>query len=88
MSVSGIAKLPLRPVAFSTMGEQIPQASVRFRSDGKGKFTVTFRDSRQNFIKIGHALIALLLAWLGGLVSRRLAAAQPALENWSAGAIS
>jgi hypothetical protein len=28
--------------------------------------------SPENFVKIGHSLLALLLAWLGGLLSRRL----------------
>jgi hypothetical protein len=37
-----------------------------------GQFVLTFRGSSANFIRIGHSLFALLMAWLGGRLARRL----------------
>ena len=37
------------------------------------KWLPGWRGSTMNFVKIGHSLIALLLAWLGGIMSVRLA---------------
>jgi hypothetical protein len=37
-----------------------------------GQLVVSFRGSSANFIRIGHSLLALLVAWLGGLISRCL----------------
>ena len=37
--------------------------------------------SPENFVKIGHSLIALVLAWCGGMLSRRLSWASGAAES-------
>ena len=37
-----------------------------------GKLLGTWGSSVENFTKIGHSWLALLAAWLGGLLSRRL----------------
>jgi hypothetical protein len=37
-----------------------------------GQLVVAFRGSSANFIRIGHSLLALLVAWLGGRLSRGL----------------
>jgi hypothetical protein len=37
-----------------------------------GQLVVAFRGSSANFIRIGHSLLALLIAWLGGLLARGL----------------
>ena len=39
---------------------------------GSGFQLTKWGGSTENFVKIGHSLLALLLAWLGGLVSRAL----------------
>jgi hypothetical protein len=37
-----------------------------------GNLFTRWGSSTENFVKIGHSLLALLLAWIGGIVSRRL----------------
>jgi hypothetical protein len=37
--------------------------------------------SEENFVKIGHCLVTLWLAWLGGLLSRRLARVSTPIEG-------
>jgi hypothetical protein len=38
-------------------------------------------NSPENFVTIGHSLIALLLAWLGGILSRRLSSRPRAMDR-------
>jgi hypothetical protein len=46
--------------------------SVKIWSATTGKLASGWGGTTQNFIRIGHSLLALLAAWSGGLLSRRL----------------
>ena len=48
------------------------------------KLLVGFSGASENFIRIGHSLFALLAAWLGGLLSRRLYRSKRSSEPTSA----
>jgi hypothetical protein len=45
-----------------------------------GNLLTTWGSSTENFVKIGHSLLALLLAWLGAMLSRRLSLASNLAE--------
>jgi hypothetical protein len=45
---------------------------VRIWSTTTGKLLWSGRGTTENFMRIGHSLCALTLAWLGGKLSRRL----------------
>jgi hypothetical protein len=48
------------------------KGSVQFSIASNGLQLTRWGGSTENFVNIGHSLLALLLAWLGGLVSRWL----------------
>ncbi len=56
---------------FATMHS----GSVRVWNATTGKPLTVWGGTPENFVKIGHTFIALLLAWVGGMLSRRLARA-------------
>jgi hypothetical protein len=65
----------IQAVAFSPSGNQVAGASsgvVRLWDAATGKLLQGWGGTTENFVNIGHSLIALLVAWLGGLLSRRL----------------
>jgi len=63
-------------VAFSQQGSLEPGTSnsgtVRLWSATTGRLLVSGSGTTENFIHIGHSLFALILAWLGGKLSRSL----------------
>ena len=62
-------------IAFNSTGTQLAtmnNGSVRVWNAATGKPLSWWGGSPENFVKIGHTFIALLLAWLGGILSRRL----------------
>jgi hypothetical protein len=59
---------PAQPVTLSVNGN----SSARIWTLNSGNLLTAWGSSTENFVKIGHSLLALLLAWLGGLLSRRL----------------
>ncbi len=63
-------------IAFRPSGNPLAavnNGSVRVWNVTNGKLVVGWGGSVENFVKIGHTWIALLLAWFGGMLSRRLA---------------
>jgi hypothetical protein len=62
-------------LAFSPDGRRIASSSqgrVGLWDAATGRLLATIPGTTENFIRIGHSLFALLAAWAGGLVSRRL----------------
>ena len=49
------------------------KGSIRLWSAATGKLLAGWGESGENFVKIGHCLVALSLGWFGGMISRRLA---------------
>ncbi len=71
----GVANSLPQALAFSPNGTSLGvqgQGSVRVWNVGSGKLMTGWGGSQENFVKIGHTLIALVLAWSGGMLSRRL----------------
>jgi hypothetical protein len=65
----------VQAVAFSPQGDQIATSSlgtVRLWDATTGRLLGGWAGTTESFVKIGHSLIALLVGWLGGLLSRRL----------------
>jgi hypothetical protein len=61
--------------AFSPSGTQVAvggQQAVRLWDTSTGKLLGVWGSSTANFVRIGHSWLALFLAWLGGILSRRL----------------
>jgi WD40 repeat protein len=62
-------------VAFSPQGTMLAssnQGVVRLWDASTGKLLWGWGGTTENFIRIGHSLLALALAWLGGKLSRYL----------------
>jgi hypothetical protein len=68
--------LTVRSVASSPDGTRLAASNnsggLRIWSTAPGKFLFTSTGTIENFVRIGHSLFALILAWLGGKLSRRL----------------
>jgi hypothetical protein len=65
----------VQAVAFSPQGNQIATSSlgtVRLWDATTGRLLGGWAGTTENFVRIGHSLIALLAGWFGGLLSRRL----------------
>jgi hypothetical protein len=65
----------LQAVAFSPQGNQLAttnQGQVKIWDVATGKVLRSSGGTTENFVRIGHALFALMLGWFGGLLSRRL----------------
>jgi hypothetical protein len=61
--------------AFSTSGGTLAAnqpGAVRFWSAGTGPLLAVPNGTTENFVRIGHSLIALIMAFFGGHLSRRL----------------
>jgi hypothetical protein len=64
-----------RRLAFSADGRRLAASgngTVRIWDAATGRLLSGWSGTTENFIRIGHSLFALLAAWLGGLLSRRL----------------
>jgi hypothetical protein len=77
LSVSGgtSAKSQIQAIAFSPSGNQVAGSGsgvVRLWNATTGKLLQGWGGTTENFVNIGHSFIALLVGWLGGLLSRRL----------------
>jgi hypothetical protein len=62
-------------VAFSPDGNRLATSSpgtVRLWDVTTGRLLGGWAGTTENFVRIGHSLIALLAGWFGGLLSRRL----------------
>jgi hypothetical protein len=62
-------------VAFSLDGLKVGTSSrgvVRVWDAATGKLLSGWGGTTEHFVRIGHSLIALIAAWIGGLLSRRL----------------
>jgi hypothetical protein len=62
-------------VAFSPDGNRLATSSpgtVRLWDATTGRLLGGWAGTTENFVRIGHSLIALLAGWFGGLLSRRL----------------
>jgi hypothetical protein len=65
----------IQNVALSVDGKQpatTDQGQVRIWDVATGKLLAGWGGTTENFVRIGHSLLTLLAAWLGGLLSRRL----------------
>ena len=63
-SASGSPSNQVQSIAFTAVGNQ--------RDVNTGRLLGGWSGSTENFIRIGHSLLALLAGWLGGQLSRRL----------------
>ena len=45
---------------------------MRLRDSTTGRLLGGWSGSTENFVRIGHSLFSLIIAWFGGLLSRRL----------------
>ena len=74
---SGSSNTQLSTLALSPSGSQLAtgssNGSVQVWDLSNANFPATWGGAPENFVRIGHTLFALLLAWIGGIVSRRLA---------------
>jgi hypothetical protein len=59
-------------------GGPVSTTSLTF---GSGTLFTSWGSSPENFVKIGHSLLALFLAWLGGMLSRRLSRAPSVVDS-------
>jgi hypothetical protein len=62
-------------IALSATGTQLggwSTGSAWIWDAATGRFFAVPPGAAENFVKIGHTFITLLLAWLGGILSRRL----------------
>jgi WD40 repeat protein len=65
----------VQEVAFSPDGTRLATSSlgtVRLWDATTGRLLIGWAGTTENFVRIGHSLIALLAGWFGGLLSRRL----------------
>ena len=65
----------VQAVAFSLDGNRLATSSrrtVRLWDATTGRLLGGWAGTTENFVRIGHSLIALLAGWFGGLLSRRL----------------
>jgi WD40 repeat protein len=73
---TGNSTQPVTKVTFSTNGDvlasSVSSGNMRIWSMGAGRLLWSANGSAENFVRIGHSLFALILAWLGGSLSRRL----------------
>jgi hypothetical protein len=74
----------IQAVAFAPSGNQVATTSsgvVKLWNVGTGKLLQGWGGTTENFVNIGHSLVALVLAWLGGMLSRRLCASARPVET-------
>jgi hypothetical protein len=74
-TVSGAPANQVQAVAFSPQGNQLATSSlgtVRLWDATTGRLLGGWAGTTENFVRIGHSLLALLAGWFGGLLSRRL----------------
>jgi WD40 repeat protein len=72
---SGTPGNQVQAVAFSPQGNQLATSglgTVRLWDVTTGRLVGGWGGTTENFIRIGHSLLALLVGWLGGLLSRRM----------------
>ena len=72
---SGTPGNQVQAVAFSPQGNRLATSSpgtVRLWDAATGRLLGGWAGTTENFVRIGHSLLALLTGWLGGLLSRRL----------------
>jgi hypothetical protein len=65
----------VQAVAFSPQGNQLATPSpgtIKLWNATTGRLVGGWAGTTENFVRIGHSLLALLAGWLGGLLSRRL----------------
>jgi hypothetical protein len=65
----------VQAVAFSPDGKRIATSSLgtaRLWDVTTGRLLGGWAGTTENFVRIGHSLLALLAGWFGGLLSRRL----------------
>jgi hypothetical protein len=65
----------IQALAFSSSGNQVAGSAfgaVRLWDATTGKLRQGWGGTTENFVSIGQSFIALLVGWLGGLLSRRL----------------
>jgi hypothetical protein len=71
---SGSPSDQVQSVVFAINGNQLTtsrQGQVRLWDATTGKLLSGWPGTTENFVRIGHSLFALLVAWLGGQLSRR-----------------
>ncbi len=74
-TITGTVGNQVQAVAFSPQGNQLATSSlgtVRLWDATTGRLLGGWAGTTENFVRIGHSLLALLAGWLGGLLSRRL----------------
>jgi hypothetical protein len=74
-TASGGSGSQIQSVAFTIDGTKLAtsnQCVVRVWDAATGRLLSGWGGTTENFIRIGHSLLALVAAWLGGHVSRRL----------------
>jgi len=72
---SGATGNQVQNVAFSIDGKRLAttnQGQVKVWDVATGRLLGGFGGTTENFLRIGHSLLSLLVAWFGGLLSRRL----------------
>jgi hypothetical protein len=82
---SGNPNQSTRAVTFTAYGNQIAargKGFVGLWDVTTGKLIGGWGSSTENFVRIGHSLLALLLAWFGGMLSRRLSRASRPTEGF------
>jgi len=65
----------VQAVAFSPDGRQLATSSlgtVKLWDATTGRLLGGWAGTTEHFVRIGHSLLALIAAWFGGLLSRRL----------------
>jgi hypothetical protein len=74
-TASGGSGSQIQSVAFTIDGTKFAtsnQGVVRVWDAATGRLLSGWSGTTENFVRIGHSLLALVAAWLGGHVSRRL----------------
>jgi hypothetical protein len=73
---AGTASPPPNYIAFSPQGNLVAgtttSTSIRVWNVSTGNLLGSGSGTTENFLRIGHSLLALIVAWLGGKLSRRL----------------